>query len=113
MGSGREDGPEAVVARFNDCINRRDLDGLARMMADDHVFIDSAGGRVDGRESCLAAWRGFFDAYPDYRNVFFHVSERRRGGGGGTVGLLGAGPGRPGPVDGQGPRRPGARVARL
>src|SRR5437660_4310681 len=70
MGSDREDDPESVVTQFNECINGRDLDGLARLMTDDHVFVDSAGGRVVGRQRCLAAWRGFFDAYPDYRNVF-------------------------------------------
>jgi ketosteroid isomerase-like protein len=71
---GREDDSESIVARFNDHINGRDLDGLARLMTDDHVFVDSAGGRVDGRQRCLLAWRGFFDAYPDYRNVFASTS---------------------------------------
>ena len=68
-----EDDSESVVVRFNEGINGRDLDVLARLMTDDHVFIDSVGGRVDGRQPCLAAWRGFFDAYPDYRNEFESV----------------------------------------
>jgi ketosteroid isomerase-like protein len=50
------------------------VDGLARLMTDDHVFIDSVGGRVEGMQRCLAAWRGFFDAFPDYRNVFTSMS---------------------------------------
>jgi ketosteroid isomerase-like protein len=70
MAVGREDDPESVVVRFNEGINGRDLDVLGRLMSDDHVFIDSVGGRVDGRQPCLAAWRGFFSAYPDYRNEF-------------------------------------------
>ena len=70
MASGREDDPESVVTRFNEGINGRDLEVLARLMTDDHVFIDSAGDRVDGRQGCLDAWRGFFGAYPDYRNEF-------------------------------------------
>ncbi|MBO0684304.1 MAG: nuclear transport factor 2 family protein [Candidatus Dormibacteraeota bacterium] len=60
--------PELVVVRFNEGINGRDLEALARLMSDDHVFIDSVGERVEGRQPCLAAWRGFFGAYPDYRN---------------------------------------------
>ena len=70
MASAREDDPESVVVRFNEGINGRDLDVLARLMTEDHVFIDSVGGRVDGRQRCLAAWRGFFGAFPDYRNEF-------------------------------------------
>jgi ketosteroid isomerase-like protein len=69
MASGKDD-PESIVVRFNDRINGQDLEGLARLMTDDHVFIDSVGGHLDGRQGCLAAWRGFFDAYPDYRNEF-------------------------------------------
>ena len=79
MSSGREDDPESVVARFNDGINGRDLDVLARLMTDDHVFIDSAGGRVDGRHRCLDAWRGFFGSYPDYRNEFASMVLASRG----------------------------------
>jgi ketosteroid isomerase-like protein len=48
----------------------RDVDGLARSMTDDHTFVDGVGARVNGKQRCLAAWRGFFDAYPDYRNEF-------------------------------------------
>ncbi|MDF1500968.1 MAG: nuclear transport factor 2 family protein [Anaerolineales bacterium] len=35
--------PIQVVAAFNDSINRRDLNGLAALMSEDHVFIDSNG----------------------------------------------------------------------
>ncbi|MEV6732923.1 MULTISPECIES: nuclear transport factor 2 family protein [unclassified Streptomyces] len=59
-----------VVVRFNDCINAQDVDGLALLMSEDHVFVDSAGSRTGGRQACLEAWRGFFAAFPDYRNVF-------------------------------------------
>ncbi|HXM54732.1 MAG TPA: nuclear transport factor 2 family protein [Candidatus Dormibacteraeota bacterium] len=70
MAARPEDDPESIVTRFNDRINSRDLDGLARWMTEDHAFIDSAGMRVDGKDRCVAAWRGFFAAYPDYRNEF-------------------------------------------
>jgi len=70
MVAGQQDDPVSIAVRFNDGINAKDLDALARSMTDDHVFIDSAGGRVEGRQDCLAAWRGFFLAYPDYRNEF-------------------------------------------
>ena len=68
--------PAAVIARFNGCINRRDVDGLATLMSDDHRFIDSDANVVSGKEDCLDAWRGFFDSFPDYRNIFDTLTAR-------------------------------------
>ena len=59
----------AVAAAFNEAINTRDLDRLAGLMTDDHTFVDSAGGTVAGKPACVEAWRGFFEAFPDYRNA--------------------------------------------
>ena len=64
---------EAIVLAFNDAINRGDLPGLGRLMADDHRFIDTAGNTFTGKPACLEAWRGFFASFPDYRNVFDNV----------------------------------------
>jgi ketosteroid isomerase-like protein len=66
----RLDAASVVVVQFDDFINARDIDGLAGLMSHDHVFIDTAGNSVTGKQSCLRAWRGFFDAYPGYRNSF-------------------------------------------
>jgi ketosteroid isomerase-like protein len=68
----REDPRRAVLA-FNAAINGRDLAALDRLMTGDHALIDSAGRAIAGREEVLGAWRGFFDAYSDYRNVWSHV----------------------------------------
>jgi uncharacterized protein (TIGR02246 family) len=65
----------AVTVRFNEMINARDLAGLAELMSDDHRFVDTTGHVVAGKSACLAAWRGFFAAYPTYRNVFESVRE--------------------------------------
>jgi ketosteroid isomerase-like protein len=70
-------GPTAIrdtVLAFNHCINQRDLDALSKLMTADHVFIDAAGNSVAGREACVAAWSGFFVAFPDYRNIFERFS---------------------------------------
>ncbi len=65
----------AVVAiRFNGCISAGDVDGLARLMSEDHTFIDTAGTEVIGRAACSEARRGFFEAFPGYCNVFEAVS---------------------------------------
>ncbi|GAB1513882.1 nuclear transport factor 2 family protein [Actinophytocola sp. KF-1] len=64
------------ATRFNDCVNHADLHGLAELMTDDHRFVDAAGAVVRGKQACLAAWRGFFAAFPDYRNTFTSVATR-------------------------------------
>jgi ketosteroid isomerase-like protein len=67
------EGDAAVVIAFNDAINARNLDDLMLLMSDDHRFVDPAGSAVEGRQACGAAWRSFFDAFPDYRNVFDRI----------------------------------------
>lgn len=74
-----------VVVAFNDAINARNLDALADLMHEDHEFVDSEGASVRGRAACVAAWRGFFEAFPDYRNVFDKLLDE----GGGAVTAVG------------------------
>lgn len=78
MSTGADDA--ALVRAFNDAINARDTDALAELMTDDHRFVDPAGAVVEGKAACLDAWRGFFAAFPDYRNVFDRVAGDGRGG---------------------------------
>jgi ketosteroid isomerase-like protein len=59
-----------IVSAFNACVSRRDIDGLAKLMTRNHVFIDAADNMTKGKKRCIAAWRGFFAAFPDYRNIF-------------------------------------------
>jgi ketosteroid isomerase-like protein len=68
--------PRAVAVEFNAAINARDLDGLARLMTDDHQFVDTEEHTVLGKDACLESWRGFFDQFPDYRNVFTTLIPR-------------------------------------
>ncbi|MDQ4118371.1 MAG: nuclear transport factor 2 family protein [Actinomycetota bacterium] len=62
-----------TALQFNASINAGDADGLAARMTDDHAFVDTAGSVVRGREACREAWRGFFEAFPTYRNEFDRV----------------------------------------
>jgi ketosteroid isomerase-like protein len=66
--------PAAIVAAYNDAINERDIDALARLMTDDHAFVDKAGARVAGKGVCLNAWRRFFVMFPVYQNETSAVS---------------------------------------
>ena len=61
--------PKQLAMRFNECINCHDIDGLGRLMSEDHVFIDSEEELDEGKRSCLENWMGFFQIFPDYKNV--------------------------------------------
>src|SRR5271156_2970935 len=58
--------PTETVLQFMDRINQRDADKLAELMTEDHVFFDSLGNSVRGREKMRAGWRGYFALCPDY-----------------------------------------------
>jgi ketosteroid isomerase-like protein len=55
-----------TVLQFLERINQHDADKLAELMTEDHVFIDSLGQSVTGRESMRLGWRGYFAFCPDY-----------------------------------------------
>ena len=58
--------PVETVLHFLDRINQRDVDKLAELMTEDHVFIDSLGQSVQGREKMRAGWRSYYALCPDY-----------------------------------------------
>ncbi|MGO9945406.1 MAG: nuclear transport factor 2 family protein, partial [Steroidobacteraceae bacterium] len=55
-----------TVLEFLDRINQHDVDKLAEYMTEDHVFIDTLGQSVSGREKMRSGWRGYFAFCPDY-----------------------------------------------
>ncbi len=58
--------PVETVLHFLDLINTRDPDQLAECMTEDHLFVDSLGQTVHGREKMRAGWRGYYAFCPDY-----------------------------------------------
>ena len=55
-----------VVLQFMDCVNQRDVAKLADLMTPDHVFVDSLGNTVRGRDAMRGGWAGYFKMCPDY-----------------------------------------------
>jgi ketosteroid isomerase-like protein len=55
-----------TVAEFVACINGHDVAGLVELMTGDHLFIDSLGAAIRGREAMRGAWAGYFRWFPDY-----------------------------------------------
>jgi ketosteroid isomerase-like protein len=58
--------PTETVLQFMDRINQHDVDKLAESMTEDHVFFDSLGNSVHGREKMRTGWRGYYAFCPDY-----------------------------------------------
>ncbi len=68
---------KTLVLQFNDCINNADINGLADLMTDDHVFIDTDNNRIEGKaENIDNCWKSFFRLYPGYQNIFESVTEK-------------------------------------
>jgi len=61
-----------TIQAFIESINAHDVGSLAKLMTDDHVFIDSYGNEMQGKETMIAGWRGYFEWFPDY---YIEISE--------------------------------------
>lgn len=58
---------QSVALQFNNCINNADIEGLADLMTEDHVFIDMENNRIEGKSDCISmAWKPFFNGWKDY-----------------------------------------------
>jgi len=65
----------AAVTAFIDAINAGDVAGLVTLMAEDHIFVDSAGTVASGLEHMAKGWSEYFRMFPDYRISLEHVIQ--------------------------------------
>ncbi len=82
--------PVEVVLQFLERINQHNADKLAELMTEDHVFIDSLGQSVRGREKMRTGWQSYFAFCPDYwvthEEIFQHgILVAAFGAAGGTI----------------------------
>jgi ketosteroid isomerase-like protein len=68
-GRGDEDSRAAIaaVADFVSRINHHDVAALAEAMTEDHLFVDSLGNTVRGREAMRGGWTAYLRWFPDYQ----------------------------------------------
>ena len=58
--------PLATVISFIDRINHCDVEGLSRLMTDEHTLQILDEKPIVGREENVEAWRGYMTAFPRY-----------------------------------------------
>jgi ketosteroid isomerase-like protein len=56
-----------TVEAFVKQINAHNVDGIAALMTEDHVFTNAYGNVYCGREEMEAGWVGYFSMFPDFR----------------------------------------------
>ena len=74
MGLNTRD-PKLTALMFNECINARDLEGLAALMTEDHAFVDRNDDRHEGKDTMSTGWKSFFGEFPEYRNTFLKIQS--------------------------------------
>lgn len=57
----------AIVRAFVEKINAHEVAGLCALMAEEHIFVDSLGTTIQGRETMRTGWTGYFNWFPDYQ----------------------------------------------
>jgi ketosteroid isomerase-like protein len=70
--------PSQVVYHFVHAINTKNLERLAELMTDNHVFIDAHGQEVIGKKQMIAGWKGYFEWFPDYKIEITELFENDR-----------------------------------
>ena len=58
--------PELTAHAFANAINRHNIEELTTLMTEDHLFIDSLGAQVQGKDKMTAGWAAYFQMVPDY-----------------------------------------------
>jgi hypothetical protein len=76
--------PVAAVVSFIDCINRSDIEGLGKLMTEDHQLQVFDEPSLDGRQANVAAWHGYTESFPDYVIYPHRIAEHN-----GQVSVLG------------------------
>jgi len=59
--------PKEIVLEFIKVLNNADIESMLTFISRDHVFIDSLGNKIFGKENMENAWNGYFHIFPDYK----------------------------------------------
>jgi ketosteroid isomerase-like protein len=56
-----------IALEFINAVNEHDVDKISALISGDHVFIDSHGNEVHGRDEMKEGWVGYFKLFPGYK----------------------------------------------
>ena len=55
-----------VVEQYVEQINAHSVNGIVRLITEDHLFVDGLGQAIRGREAMRVGWLTYFEWMPDY-----------------------------------------------
>lgn len=64
--------PTEIAYSFVAAINTDDADQLAKLMTENHTFVDADGSEHSGREEMRKGWKQYYSMVPDFQ---IHVKE--------------------------------------
>lgn len=64
-----------TVLKFIEAINTGNIDKIADLMSEDHIFIDSGDGKFQGKKIMKQGWIGYFGMFPDYKIEIIDITE--------------------------------------
>jgi len=73
-----------VTESFVNAINTGNVDKLAELMTQDHMYVDSDGTTYSGKDRMYKDWRDYFSMVPDYQIEILETYSQ-----GNTVVLIG------------------------
>jgi hypothetical protein len=64
-----------TIMKFIRAINSHDIKKIAGYMSENHIFINSHGKKIVGKENMKEGWKEYFGFFPDYTIEISEVIE--------------------------------------
>ena len=64
-----------IVISFIEAINDHNVDKIADLMSEDHVFVGGSGYKIIGKTKMKEAWQGYYAVFPDYKIEITDIAE--------------------------------------
>ncbi|MBN2571749.1 MAG: nuclear transport factor 2 family protein [Ignavibacteriales bacterium] len=68
---------KSTTLKFNDFINKHDIQALSKLITIDHTFIDRESKVIKSKNEVIDVWTNFFEMYPDYKNHIERVEVKK------------------------------------
>jgi ketosteroid isomerase-like protein len=75
---------KSIVLRFVEAINSHNVNEIANLMSEDHIFIDGQDHKSVGKKGMKEGWEGYYELFPDYQIEISDIAENES-----IIGLFG------------------------